>query len=231
MTRIRSRSATFAARLTGRLSRRATRRGINLPLVAVAPAPTHHVVHRHTRLGDVIQSRLSLVLHLHRAFVSGSAVWPRHPQMASPANHRVTMPMAADRPRRTSAIAERLALRVTRTEATPSPLRSSGPVSTHQRTDSAATPDLAPRVAAAMTLPRRHEHGSRRHEPALTGATRFEQDTHADDRGVRTPRPAATRREDAAPVLPDREIERLAGRVIDSIDRRIAAQRERLGRF
>ena len=51
------------------------------------------------------------------------------------------------------------------------------------------------------------------------------------DRGARIAGPGRARGDGAATALPDVEIERLAGRVIDSIDRRVAAQRERLGRF
>ena len=82
-----------------------------------------------------------------------------------------------------------------------------------------------------MTLQRRHEDSSRRHENAITAATRGDEAIATTDRSGRTTHLERTRRNDAAPPLPDREIERLAGRVIDSIDRRIAAQRERLGRF
>jgi hypothetical protein len=82
-----------------------------------------------------------------------------------------------------------------------------------------------------MTLPRRHESSSRRQESGITAATHRDEAAATNDRGARTTPLERTRRHDAAPALPDREIERLAGRVIDSIDRRIAAQRERLGRF
>jgi hypothetical protein len=140
------------------------------------------------------------------------------------------MPMAVNPLRRVSSLAERLALRVMRIEVSPS-LRSAVPVVTHPRNDTSTNGNASWRATTAMTLPRRREDSSRRHENAITSATRVDQATNTDDRGVRTTRPERTRRDDAAPALPDREIERLAGRVIDSIDRRIAAQRERLGRF
>jgi hypothetical protein len=230
MTRIRSTSAAFAARLAHRHARRAIRRGIHLPLVAAARTLTNHVMHRHTRFGDVIQSRLSLVLHLHSTLITGSAARPRQQATESPANRRAGLPTVAAPPRRASSIAERLALRVMRVEASPS-LRSAVPVVTNPRSDTSTNGDASWRAATAMTLPRRREDSSRRQENAITSATRVDQATSTDDRGVRTTRPERTRRDDAAPALPDREIERLAGRVIDSIDRRIAAQRERLGRF
>jgi hypothetical protein len=191
----------------------------------------YHVVHRHTHFGDVIQPRLNLVLHLHSALTTGNAARPGREATASPSNSHARMPILGDRPRRVRSIAERLAVRAIRIEAPASPPRSVVPVVTHRRSDTTGKTDIEPGATAAMTLPRRHERSSQRHENAITAATRGDEATATKDRGGRTAHLEPTRRNDAAPALPDREIERLAGRVIDSIDRRIAAQRERLGRF
>jgi hypothetical protein len=219
-----------ASRAARRSTRRSIRRGIALPLAAAAQPLIHHVVHRHTRFGDVIQSRLSLVLHVHRALMTAGAAARRDQPSASPASRLAGGVAGSDQPRRAASIVARLPLRATRLEAATSLFRSAAGVVTRRHTDASGRTDAGPRAAAAMTLPRQHDNSPRRHESATTTATRSDHAALPDDRGGRATPHGRTRR-DEVPVLPDGEIERLAERVIGSIDRRIAAQRERVGRF
>jgi hypothetical protein len=227
MRRIRTTPAAFGARLARRFARRATRSGLAFPLVAPARTLMHHVMHRHTRFGDIIQSRLSFVLHLHRGLVFGDTPRDGQPALA-PTVRRARVAVTADLPRRSVAIAERLPRRATRVET--APVRPAAvPVVTRQRSDVVSRTEMAQHVAA-MTLPRRPEASSRRGD-TNPAAVQVDRAAVTDDRSVRATRSARGRRDEASPSLHEADIERVAERVIGSIDRRIAAQRERLGRF
>jgi len=130
-------------------------------------------------------------------------------------------------PRRGASIAERLTLRARRLEA-PLPSRSLVAAARVVHANAAAAPPVV-NMAPPLTLVRRNEPVAPSSDSAAVAA-HLDRSAVDSARNSHTTRTGQARRVETASV-PDGDIERLAERVIGSIDRRIAAQRERLGRF
>jgi len=220
----------FAARIAGRYRRGAIRRGISLPLAAASRSMDAHAVHRHVRFGDVLQARLQMNVHLHRTLITAATPASREPLARPSAPPRGARAAAAEAvaPRRRVSIAERLPLRARRLEAA-LPSHSLMAAARSVRADAAAAPPV-PRTVPPLTLVRRNEPAARSSESAAAAAHVDRGAADADRRNAQTTRASQSRHAETA-IVADGEIERLAERVIGSIDRRIAAQRERLGRF
>jgi len=229
MRGIRLRAAAFAARIAGRHARRALRRGIGLPLAKAARASAQHVVHRHTRFGDVINARLQMDLHLHRTVATHRTPVRRDQAVSHTDADPRALTVVVDNTRVRSPIADRLPMRATRIEAAPASPRSAPPVASTS-SPLAAVPDAPRSMPTAMTLARPVAPVRDQRRDAAADALSDGRASQAGESRVAAIRTARVQPR-VAPSLADGEIERLADRVIGSIDRRIAAQRERLGRF
>lgn len=228
MTGIRLASARLVARLARRLERRSIGRGLSLPLVAPAPAVAQHLVHRHTRFGDVLQSRLTRVTQRHVTFVVGAVTRSLSQATRVAPLLRAATPVVSG-PLRLP-LAQRLALREARVEATPPVSAAADTVVARKPPATAPRIEAGPRAMTAMPVLQRDRRAGR-HEGDVTVARAGDRLMSPEPRRAQATPPGHTAPDAARIALPDGEIERLAGRVIDSIDRRIAAQRERVGRF
>lgn len=217
----------FVARIAGRYRRGVIRRGISLPLATASRALTANVVHRHIRFSTVVQNRVQMQLHLHRTIGAGGTPTARL-ALVSQTALRGDAP-ATEEPvvRRRAHIAEQLPRRARRIEVALSS-RDAVVAEWPVRRGSPSGPET-PAMTRALPLLRRHEPAVRSSESAQAPADlgRGGVDMAGNTQTTRS----AQTRHIAPAIVADGEIERLAERVIGSIDRRIAAQRERLGRF
>jgi hypothetical protein len=238
-----ARSAAFAQRLAARYTRgRAARRGVALLLADARFTLVQQVLHRHLRrvLSQSLRASFTLgtdphaALDLRRADRSpGRGPAPEdarrvRPDITMGAAHRVLAVQVVQRLRRVEIDVKRA--------LTESGNRGAGHIDLDARPAREASLPLAlPAAPAFAATARSSDPGfaqqQRGRAPAQTmGAASGERADAArealDSRRPSVSAPPASR----ALAVPEQEIERLAERVIGTIDRRIAAQRERLGR-
>jgi hypothetical protein len=218
----------FARWLAGRhrVCQRALGR-IDLPLVGRQQPLVQYLLHRHVNRSFLITARIATALHdrRHATIVrsTNSQTVSSPPAIAPGTSDRATPPMA-ESSRETLVL--RLMRRTERVEV--------GPPSRHVDREGAATAEATARhqfsTAAIFPLAPTsvmRASASREHS-AATATERAEPDAEARTRSAHPGHPS---RGEVVTTMPDGEVERIADRVIGSIDRRIAAHRERLGRF
>jgi len=222
-------ASRFADCIRSRHGRRAiAARRLALPLVVAQRTFVSHIVHRHLHAGSICTVKLACAV-THRLPPAGIA----SPTQGEVAAFAVTRPLAAApmivaRAGVRSLVA-RLAARGRRVECAPAVT-----AGVHSEQSRAAAHEERPPFPARsessglpLARPPRHAPSAAAAGPAFSrGETAF---TGSTTTAARPSSAQLDPRPDAA-AWGQAEIDRLTARVIGSIDRRIAAERERLGR-